>query len=894
MYLYPYKIFAPSKRVWDPKANNGEGKMIKYLFDKDNYNQRYKRTYHKYVTFKEFIGDDNPVGFRYGINLKSIERNIVSDQIATKVIVQPNSNEFAPNGSCTIQQSALNPTGENALYNFQFFINHELIDIQSLYDDLYGRHGGMGFFTKLKQWNNDITDPINNLATINNAICNLESKQTVYDTAIDEANKKISKLETEIQGAGGTENSYVAGKKTEQDTLYSSIHNYESLSSSNKRLLDKYQEQSRQISSKLKEIENKKKRLNADFHRKYFRFIQEGTWTSEDYYDPELYFQAANEVLYTSAFPQISYTINVLELSQLEGFEPYTFKIADKTYIEDTEFFGYDYQGRPYKEEIVVSQIVSNLDDPSLNTITVQNYKTQFQDLFQRIAAASQSLQYAEGEYKRASGAVNPDGTINSSLMQNSLMDNELIIKNAKNQAVTWDETGISISNFKDAANVVRLTSDGIVLTNDGGLTWTTGITGSGINASVITTGRLDTDRIRIFSDGMQTFEWNGDGLSAFVKEPLTGTSISGINYNKYVRFDQYGIYGYNGDYSSSGVPDKFSGIDEVIDASIFSLTWKGLALKSEDNDDNYLKLSAAGKTENGITKIIWAGTKNNDVEVDKFYVTRSGVLYAEEGEFGGTVKGGELRIGPIHTSPYDDNDYHFIVDEDGNLTIKNDNGNTTFAVASDTGYISASNITSLNMLGNNSEPIISTNNGTTKFDVTSAEGDFSGTFSGEVRTNKFKLYDANTPISTIKSDTNGSSSQGYIEINTATTANNALEIHSTGAGRFMADSGNLYLATGGGDVYNEVENPLGNPSEEGWYESTNEGGYRLTEDTVIISGKSYYVKIPNSGIKFLMITADGKIKTNCIFEYNSGWSQSNQSGSSTWGNNSGNTAVFG
>lgn len=39
MYLYPYKIFAPSKRVWDPKANDGEGKMIKYLFDKDNYNR---------------------------------------------------------------------------------------------------------------------------------------------------------------------------------------------------------------------------------------------------------------------------------------------------------------------------------------------------------------------------------------------------------------------------------------------------------------------------------------------------------------------------------------------------------------------------------------------------------------------------------------------------------------------------------------------------------------------------------------------------------------------------------------------------------------------------------------------------------------------------------------
>ena len=30
------------------------------------------------------------------------------------------------------------------------------------------------------------------------------------------------------------------------------------------------------------------------------------------------------------------------------------------------------------------------LDDPSKNTITVKNYKTQFQDLFQRITASVQ------------------------------------------------------------------------------------------------------------------------------------------------------------------------------------------------------------------------------------------------------------------------------------------------------------------------------------------------------------------------------------------------------------------------------------------------------------------------------------------------------------------------
>lgn len=39
MYLYPYKIFAPSKKYWDPDANNGEGKMKKLLFNSNNYNK---------------------------------------------------------------------------------------------------------------------------------------------------------------------------------------------------------------------------------------------------------------------------------------------------------------------------------------------------------------------------------------------------------------------------------------------------------------------------------------------------------------------------------------------------------------------------------------------------------------------------------------------------------------------------------------------------------------------------------------------------------------------------------------------------------------------------------------------------------------------------------------
>ena len=576
----------------------------------------YKKFYHKYVTFKEYIGDDNPVGFRYGINLSSIQRNIISDQIASKVIVQANSNEFAPNGSCTIQQSVLNPTGENALYNFQYFINHGLLDATSLYDDLYGTNGGLGFYTKMKEYNDSIQPKINELSEISKSLYTLNSRQAVYDALLEEADRLYEDASLELSSAGysssgGTVPTYITELRNEMSSYQSTISYYSSLSTRNKSLLDAYTQKYNTISEQLASVRKLKDKLNQDFANKYYRFIQEGTWNSEDYWDPELYYQAANMVLYTSSFPQISYSINVLEISEIEGFEAYKFKIADKTYIEDTEFFGYDSKGRPYKEEIVVSQVTRHLDDNSQNTITVQNYKTQFQDLFQRIAATSQSLQYHEGAYQRAASAINSDGTINSALLQNSLEANALVIQNANNQSVTWDETGITISNFVNANEIVRLTSRGIVLSSNGGKDWTTGITGDGINADVITAGRIDTDRIRIFNKAMQqTFEWNSTGINAYMwdssingglvdenNEPILGA----VNYGKFVRFDQYGLYGYAG-----GTPNWSpgqSGITKVISDSIFSLTWKGLSINipSGSQTDPVIRI---GSSENPVFQV--------------------------------------------------------------------------------------------------------------------------------------------------------------------------------------------------------------------------------------------------------------------------------------------------
>jgi hypothetical protein len=122
----------------------------------------------------------------------------------------------------------------------------------------------------------------------------------------------------------------------------------------------------------------KKLAINHQFYKKYSRFIQEGSWISEDYIDDDLYYIDALSTLYTSSRPKVSYTIDVIEISALPDYEAYIFDIGDKTYVEDKEFFGWAYDGsnRLYREEVIVNEVTFELDSPEKNVIKVQNYKT--------------------------------------------------------------------------------------------------------------------------------------------------------------------------------------------------------------------------------------------------------------------------------------------------------------------------------------------------------------------------------------------------------------------------------------------------------------------------------------------------------------------------------------
>lgn len=674
-----YKPQVPGKLYYSLVESKEEGHSPDFYYDEViGDSQKTEEDYYelrsgKQVRFLEYIEEDNPVGFRYGINLKSIQRKIDSKQIVTKTIVQPNSNEYALNGmgTCTIQRASMNPSGETTIYNFNYYIQHGLLNRDELNRDLYGEKG---FFNLLYQENKNLTPLTDELADAGKEKTSAGAAYTILNTEIDaaktEKNECLEELTLALEKVGIKEdansividspdeyNDFIKELIVKRDTLDKFIKEHEN---ELKRLEENYRIASvkyEDVLNKLSAIENKKKQYTKAFYQKYSRFLHEGTWVSEDYIDDDLYYVDAVTVARTSAYPKISYTINVVELSQVEGFEPYKFKLADRSYIEDTEFFGYDEHHRPYKEEIIVSKVLYSLDDPSQNVITVQNYKTRFEDLFQRIAATTTSLQYSEGGYNRAAGAFNADGTINDEFLKNSLAKNTGLIMSAPNGELIIDQDKGTITAKSSKGNLI-LNSLGILIGT--GNNYQTAISAEGINASVITTGRLNTGSVYIYGDGQETFRWDKTGINAYSLDTDSSGNIVNAHENSFVRFDRFGLYGYKGE--SKFIPNS---VDEIIgnNNTIFSLTWRGLHLNIQDQETDVITI----RDENGDLNFSVDGQGNVVANNLKFEGTLTGNLFSENGAI----------IGPALGIGFDDNETkvlenaNFQVDSGGNVKMK-------------------------------------------------------------------------------------------------------------------------------------------------------------------------------------------------------------------------------
>lgn len=699
----------------------------------------------KTIRLKNYSGGNNYAAFRYGVNLKDIQRTHESKSLVTKLIVKPNKNSLAENGSCTIQTAGANPTGEDYIYDFGYYHKTGMLNTKDFVDYAYGASGKKGLYTTLRECNNKMLKYNKQIVALQNSLIELEATQEAELAAMSAALEEKDELAEKFKASSGgvaigdiekvysvftegdsllqgkelipvteevypedslndkkghyttnyeldwvdtvfgqkaialrvqtntsakfgivtaagptaentdnnlrykdgvpqvlvtirTKNALEVGEtktislvlypevvsgsengsvrvqsisvyqKLDSKTLrkdsevihdfYVPINSYESTSTTESYIqayteaLGTYQELTKSTSARADDIESKKGQLKilqtafeterknklevtSAFYSKYNKFIKEGTWQSEEHIEANKYYADAQSVLYNSCYPQVAYTINVLSVSQIPGYELFNFELGEQTYVEDGEFFGYDENGYPISTQVIISEKVEFLDTPDKETIKVQNFKDQFQDLFQKITATVQQTQYSTGAYKEAVALTEAKEGRNVRFLEDALSQATAELTAGGDNTVTWGKTGITVRNNKGQA--IRLVGGAILLGSgeeSGTEKWSTGLTAKGISANKITAGTIDTSQINIKNGTDTSYVLDEFGLTAHnVREENDGSVLD------LVRFDKHGIYGVTNVGTNGWVPDNASDIDRQ---ATFALTWDGLKVTGD------------------------------------------------------------------------------------------------------------------------------------------------------------------------------------------------------------------------------------------------------------------------------------------------------------------------
>lgn len=274
----------------------------------------------------------------------------------------------------------------------------------------------------------------------------------------------------------------------------------------------------------------------------------------------------ALEVSKVNAYPQASYEVSVATLSP--DFLKYTYKKLNKVAnINDDELKFENVQG-------YISEINMVLDSPWQDTFVIQNYKTKFEDLFSRIVASSEQMQTNQFAYNRAAAAFSTGGTLNSTIIQNTL--------NSADLNHSFNQGKLTINKL----NGIWATSDaGVVAMRGGGIfcaterdsnnnwLWNTGITPSGINASLLQAGTIDTNLIRIYSGKNIRFQMNADGLFAYDQEENGST-----NFNKYVVHNSEGLF-----LTENNIEEyEDENGEKQTSVDLVEISWDGLILRNK------------------------------------------------------------------------------------------------------------------------------------------------------------------------------------------------------------------------------------------------------------------------------------------------------------------------
>lgn len=181
------------------------------------------------------------------------------------------------------------------------------------------------------------------------------------------------------------------------------------------------------------------------------RFIKEGHFKDDDYIEPlALYDHAKKKLDQELSLPEFNYTVGLLDLSELSGWDLESFKIGDWVTVinrdlnieVDARIVKFiDYPGFPEKTQVELSNTRDSIGDVLASTV-------------------------------KTAGGLKRSSSINQ-LKRNMLNTVSFLINSGYNAITLEDET--------DPNKLVKLTSGGIGVSSDGGNTYPYAVTGEGI-----------------------------------------------------------------------------------------------------------------------------------------------------------------------------------------------------------------------------------------------------------------------------------------------------------------------------------------------------------------------------------------------------------------------------
>lgn len=273
----------------------------------------------------------------------------------------------------------------------------------------------------------------------------------------------------------------------------------------------------------------------------------------------EMLYLDAKEVAFENSRPRYSYSLSVANIPD----ENQVVELGQLVYINDYSLGVHAATG-------YISGITFALAKPQEDSLTIQNYKTKFEDLFSTITASSEAMKNNQASYNIAAAAFTGNGQIAGSVLQQSI-NNSTVSFNFSGTNVEISPTeGIILTNTTPYLNgvygQVALRGGGVFLSDSidgaGARVWSTAITPSGLNASLITSGQLNTESIRIFAGSNMAFQWNGEGIFAYKRDEENNGAP---DMTTYVKYSQHGL-------------QYIQGATTIVD-----LGWDGLVIKAQD-----------------------------------------------------------------------------------------------------------------------------------------------------------------------------------------------------------------------------------------------------------------------------------------------------------------------